>query len=158
MRDTNKLRIHFFSFFETLFYNKYCFLYQGDQKIFWWRICRRRAVNFKIHLCSSGVNSDLAECFFWGLCKPVMASTDPKRCLLFWKCLQWSCLKAVSVPAFVIGGLQGSTATSGSCYDKLTNVEINLIPLKLPAVPASLCINVHVLFLSTKQAKSKFWR
>ena len=32
----------------------------------------------------------------------------------FWKCLQWSCLKAVSVPTFVIGGLQGSTASSGA--------------------------------------------
>ena len=30
--------------------------------------------------------------------------------------MQWSCLKAVSVPAFVIGGLWGSTATSGLVY------------------------------------------
>ena len=45
-------------------------------------------------------------------------TSDPKRCLLFWKCLQWSCLTAVSVPAFVIGGLRGSTATSGSCQKK----------------------------------------
>ena len=36
----------------------------------------------------------------------------PKRCLHFWKCFQRSCLKAVSVPAFVIEGLWGSTATS----------------------------------------------
>ena len=40
-------------------------------------ICRwRRVVDFEIHLCSSGVNSDLGECFFWGLCKPVIATTD----------------------------------------------------------------------------------
>ena len=31
---------------------------------------------------------------------------------LFWKCLQWSCLEAVSVPTFVTGDLLGSTATS----------------------------------------------
>ena len=30
----------------------------------------------------------------------------------FWVCLQWSWLKAVSVHAFVLGGLRGSTATS----------------------------------------------
>ena len=43
-------------------------------------------------------------------------TSDLKRCLLFWKCLQWLFLKAVLVPTFVIGGLRGSTATSGSCY------------------------------------------
>ena len=42
-------------------------------------------------------------------------TSDPKRCLLFWKCLQWPCLKAVSVATFVIGGLWGSIVTSGSC-------------------------------------------
>ena len=31
-----------------------------------------------------------------------------KRSLLFWKCLQWSCWKAVLVPSFVLGGLRGS--------------------------------------------------
>ena len=31
--------------------------------------------------------------------------SDPKKYLLFWKCLQWSCPKAVSVPSFVIGSL-----------------------------------------------------
>ena len=31
---------------------------------------------------------------------------------MFWKCLRWSCLKAVSVPTSVTGGLRGSTATS----------------------------------------------
>ena len=73
--------IHFSKLF--LIYN-YCFLYHayGDQKISWWKICKWRAVNFEIHLCSSGVNSDLGECFFWGLCKPVIASTNlwPQRC------------------------------------------------------------------------------
>ena len=45
------------------------------------------------------------------------ALTSIKRCSLFGKCLHWSCLKAVpSVPTFVIGGLRGSTATSGSCF------------------------------------------
>ena len=66
----------FSSIFETLFIYNYCFLYHGDQKISWWRICRWQAVNFEIHLCSSDVNSDLGQCFFWGLCKPVIASTD----------------------------------------------------------------------------------
>ena len=53
----------------------------------------------------------------------MIASTDlwPKRCLIFWKCLQWSCLKAVSVRTFVIGGLWGSTATSGTCRLQLWN-------------------------------------
>ena len=65
MRDTNTTKFDsFFIFFKTLFMYNYCFLYHGDQKISWWRICRWRAVNFEIHLCSSGVNSDLGECFF----------------------------------------------------------------------------------------------
>ena len=33
------------------------FLYHGDQKISWWRICRWRAVNLEIHLWSSGVTA-----------------------------------------------------------------------------------------------------
>ena len=44
-----------------------------------------------------------------------LTSDLDQRCLLFWICscgLQWSCLKAVSVPTFVFGGLRGSTATS----------------------------------------------
>ena len=65
-----------FFIFSKLFIYNYCFLYHGDQNISWWRICRWRAVNFEIHLCSFSVNSDLRECFFWGLCKPVIASTD----------------------------------------------------------------------------------
>ena len=48
----------FFSFFKTLFIQNYRFLHHGDQKISWWRICMWRAVNFEIHLCSSGVISD----------------------------------------------------------------------------------------------------
>ena len=61
----------FFHFSKPLFL--YCILYHGDQKVSWWRTCRWRAVNFEIRLCSSGMNSDLGECFFcnWGLCKPL---------------------------------------------------------------------------------------
>ena len=45
--------------------------------ISWLRICRWLAVNFKIHLCSSGMNSDLMQrMLLSGLCKPVIASTD----------------------------------------------------------------------------------
>ena len=43
----------FFIFRNSFIYN-YCFLYHGDQRISWWRICRWRAVNFEIHLRSSG--------------------------------------------------------------------------------------------------------
>ena len=89
MRDTNKF--HFFCIFSKLFY--YCFLYHGDQKIAWWRICRWQAVNFDIHLCSSGVNSDLGECLFWGLCKSVVASTDlwPQKMFTFFEnTYKWS--------------------------------------------------------------------
>ena len=95
-------------------YDKFtdCFLYQGDQKISWGEPAGGRRSTFEIHLCSFGVNSDLGECFFWGLCKLVIASTHlwPQEMFTFWKCLQWSCLKAVSVPTFVIGGFRGSTA------------------------------------------------
>ena len=86
MRDTNKFHF-FFHFFETLFYH---FLYHGDQMFSWWIICRWRAVKFEMHLCSSGMNSDLRECCFWGLCKPVIASTDlwPQEMFTFWKCMQ----------------------------------------------------------------------
>ena len=120
-------------------------------------MCRRRAVNFEIHLCSSGmnsdciwgwisiqyiqiehsVNSDLGNGSFWVEIHDAKhedlhidwrgsedlywfdhstdlgpLTSDLKRCLLFWKCLRWSCLKAVSVPTSVTGGLRGSTATS----------------------------------------------
>ena len=79
----------------------YCFLYHGDQKISWWKICRWRPVNFEIHLCSSSVNSDLRECFFRGPCKPVITSTDlwPQEVFTFLKMhasgrsLAWTCLK-----------------------------------------------------------------
>ena len=53
MRDTT-----FFIFRNSFFVQNYRFLYHGDQKISWWRICRWRAVNFKIHLCSSDMKSD----------------------------------------------------------------------------------------------------
>ena len=54
-----KERYDFFSFFELLFFvQNYRFLYHGDQKISWWRICRWRAVNFEIHPCSSDMKSD----------------------------------------------------------------------------------------------------
>ena len=79
-RDTT-----FFHFSKLFFIQNYRFLYHGDQKISWWRICRWRAVNFEIHLCSSdmksdwiwrsisiqyvqiepGVNSDLGNGSFW---------------------------------------------------------------------------------------------
>ena len=52
MRDAT-----FFSFSKLFFIQNYCFLYHGDQKISW-RICRWRAVNFEIHMCSSGMNCD----------------------------------------------------------------------------------------------------
>ena len=35
-----------------------------------------RSTSTEIHLCSSGVNSDLEECFFWSQCKPVITSSD----------------------------------------------------------------------------------
>ena len=39
MKYTNKF--HFFFIFSKLFFiYNYCFLYHGDQKISWWRICR----------------------------------------------------------------------------------------------------------------------
>ena len=62
---------------------------------------------------------DYGECFFWGLCKPMIAATDllPKKRFTFSKwianygSLACTCLKAVSVPsrracAFVFGGLR----------------------------------------------------
>ena len=59
-------------------------------------------------------------------------TSDPKSCLLFWKCLQCSCLKAVSVPTFVIGGLWDSTATSGSCWPLLKYMwESRVIDLRI---------------------------
>ena len=71
--DQWKIRTSFtFFYFSKLFFiYNYWFLYHDDQKISWWRICR----------CVAGgqlrnppaqfgcVNSDLGECFFWGLCK-----------------------------------------------------------------------------------------
>ena len=53
MRDTT-----FFHFSKLFFVQNYRFLHHGDQRISWWRICRWRAVNFEIHLCSSDMKSD----------------------------------------------------------------------------------------------------
>ena len=53
---------HFFFFRNSFFVQNYRFLYHGDQKISWWRVCRWRAVNFEIHLCSSDMKSD---CIWW---------------------------------------------------------------------------------------------
>ena len=77
---------------------------------------------------SASVNSDPGNGYFWveiGEAEHVdrcswkytrvwscQLTSDLKRRLLFWKRLQWSCLKAVSVPTFVLGGLRGSTTTS----------------------------------------------
>ena len=48
--------------------------------ISWWLgICRWLVVNFNIHLCSSGVDSDLGECFFRGLCKLVIINWPPTQ-------------------------------------------------------------------------------
>ena len=51
MRDTT-----FFHFSKLFFLQNYRFLYHGDRKISWWTSCRWRAVNFEIHLWSSGMN------------------------------------------------------------------------------------------------------
>ena len=124
-----------FFIFRNSFIQNYRFLYHGDQKISWWRICRWRAVNFEIHLCSSGVtafgdrpassvskltasvNSDLGNGSFW--LEIPHAEQDVVRCswnmrefdrinwpltsemFTFVTFLQWSYLKAVSVPTFV---------------------------------------------------------
>ena len=60
MRDTNKFNSFFI--FSKLFYIKLLF---PLPKISWWRMCRWRAVNFEIDLCSFGVNSDL-RMLLWG--------------------------------------------------------------------------------------------
>ena len=46
----------FFHFSKLIFCTKYRFFYHGDQKMSWW--CSWRAVNFEIHLLSSGMNAD----------------------------------------------------------------------------------------------------
>ena len=55
MRDTTFF--HFSKFFSI---QNYLFLYHGDQKMSWW--CRWRAINFEIHLWSSGMNG--ADCIW----------------------------------------------------------------------------------------------
>ena len=153
MRETNKF--HFLLYFETLFYTKL------PSPLTWWSkdllfesVQVAPAVNFEIHLCSSGssvisdciwrsasnryvqvrpgMNSDLGNGSFWvkirvaenvdrcswkctRVCSHQLTS-DLKRCSLFWKCLQLSCLISVSVPPFVLGRLRGSPATSALVY------------------------------------------
>ena len=51
----------FFVFRNSFFLQNYRFLYHGDQKISCWRVCRWRAVNFEIHLCSSSL---ISECIW----------------------------------------------------------------------------------------------
>ena len=56
---SNQWEIRLFLRFSKLFFiQNYHFLYHGDQKISWWTSCRWRAVNFEIHLWSSGMNAD----------------------------------------------------------------------------------------------------
>ena len=115
----------FFHFSKLFFIQNYRFLYHGDQKISWWTSCRWRAVNFEIHLWSSGVTafgdrpassmSKLAPA--WTLTSEFDRINWPltSEMFTFWICtrvFQWSCLKAVSVSTFVLGGLRGFTATS----------------------------------------------
>ena len=94
----------FFHFSKLFFIQNYRFLYHGDQKISWWRFCRWRAVNFEIHLCSSGVTafgdrpassmskfsasvkSDLGNGSFW---LKIRDAEHADRCS--WKCTRvWS--------------------------------------------------------------------
>ena len=84
MGDTNKFHFFFFISWKSFFHVSFTMVIKI---ISWWRICRRLAVNFKIHLCNFGMNSDLRECFFWGLCKLVITSTDlwPQEMFTFLK-------------------------------------------------------------------------
>ena len=84
---------------------------------------------------SAAVNSGLGNGSFWikihdamhvDQCSSIstrvwshLLTSDLTRCLLFWKCLQRSCLKEVSVPSFVVGGLRVSTAISDSFTSSL---------------------------------------
>ena len=97
-------------------------------------------VNIEIHLCSSGVNSDLRESFFanfWGLCKRVIAQTDlwPQEMFTFFEnaCeivahfwgLLWKqprCHPGRRLRLSTEGGLRGSTVTSDSCFLIPTNL------------------------------------
>ena len=56
MRDI-RTSFNFLHFFET-FFTWLRFPLPWWSKISWWRICRWRAVNFEIHVCSSDMNSD----------------------------------------------------------------------------------------------------
>ena len=61
MRDTT-----FFHFSKLFLIQNYRFLYHGDQKISPGGPCRWRAVNFEIHLWSSGMNG--ADCIWRSIC------------------------------------------------------------------------------------------
>ena len=101
--------------------------------ISWWRICRWLAVNFKIHVCSSGVNSDLGECFFWGPCKPVIASSD------LWFQEMFTFLKmhanAMKWSLAFMGLSEGSFRACAFCHGRLAGLHARVrlvnIPLRL---------------------------
>ena len=127
--DRSPRTFRFLSFFETIFL-RFLFLwfYHGDQTI-WssrtsWRIsCIWRSTSIQYVQIEPDVNSEMVP---FGMTLSIDAGEDlhgfdrinwPLTSKMFtWKCLHSSCLKAVSVPTFVLGGLQGSTATSGSCH------------------------------------------
>ena len=54
--EKTRVRVHVASHVALIFIQNYRFFYHGDQKISWWTRCRWRAVNFEIHLWSSGMN------------------------------------------------------------------------------------------------------
>ena len=124
----------FFSFFETLFYNFFFVLpwWSNDLENFVENLLHLTIISIQYVQIQPGVKSDLGNGSFWveihdakhvdrlrqvKIYTGLIASTylSPHRCLPFWKCIQWSCLKTVLVPTFVQGGLRGSNASSGSC-------------------------------------------
>ena len=64
----------------------------------------------------------------------------------FLNCLHWSCLNAVSVPMFVLGGLRGSTAKSGSSC---------LLSFWSNNARRLLCTTSNLIKLGCKKAKAK---
>ena len=94
-------KFHFFSFFETLFVITVSFT-----------IVIRRSPGRKS--ASSGRSISKSTCvvpawtltsenaFFWVCASRWSSDMTSSGVYLFWKCLQWSCLKAVSVPSFLI--------------------------------------------------------
>ena len=63
LSDQGEIRL-FFHFSKLFFIQNYRFLYHGDQEISWWTL-QVRAVNFEIHLWSSGMNAD---CIWRSIC------------------------------------------------------------------------------------------